>query len=202
MLSAFLHGYLLAFGLILPLGPQNAFILSQGAARSRWLDVLPVVLAASLCDTTLIGLAVFGVSVVVLTVPWFKTVLIVAGACFLVSVGWLNWRSAAGSSQAEPVSDRGSVRQGVAFTLAVSLLNPHAILDTIGVIGTSALKYAGSEKLVFALACILNSWFWFTGLALIGRLFGNVPNLQRWLNRGSAVVMWLSAAYLLFNLYG
>lgn len=201
MLSVFIHGFLLAFGLILPLGPQNAFILNQGAARSRWLDMVPIVLAACICDTLLILLAVFGVSVVVLTIPWFTKTLIVGGVCFLVYIGWVNWRSASDESATRPASDK-SVRRLVAFTLAVSLLNPHAILDTIGVIGTSALAYAGDEKTVFALACILNSWLWFTGLALIGRFFGNIPNLQHWLNRASAVVMWLSAAYLLHNLFG
>jgi L-lysine exporter family protein LysE/ArgO len=84
----------------------------------------------------------------------------------------------------------------VAFTVAVSLLNPHAILDTIGVIGTSALAYAGNEKIVFALGCILNSCLWFSGLALAGRLFGNVPNAQRWLNRASALVMWVGAVWM------
>jgi len=80
MISAFLHGYLLAFGLILPLGPRTPSF-EPGRARSRWRDALPVVLAASVCDTLLIVLAVFGVSVVVLGVPWFKTALIVVGVC-------------------------------------------------------------------------------------------------------------------------
>jgi len=66
---------------------------------------------------------------------------------FLVYVGWVNWRSAAGRPQSEPGVERKSVRQQVAFALAVSLLNPHAILDTIGVIGTSALAYTGDERL-------------------------------------------------------
>jgi L-lysine exporter family protein LysE/ArgO len=195
MLSAFLHGYLLAFGLILPLGPQNAFILSQGAGRPRWLDVLPAVLIACVCDTLLILLAVFGVSVIILTVPWFKTTLILAGVCFLVYIGWVNWRAAAGSAQTNPVAGQ-TVRQQVAFTLAVSLLNPHAILDTIGVIGTSALAYVENEKIVFALGCILNSCLWFSGLALAGRVFGNVRNAQHWLSRASALIMWISAVLM------
>jgi L-lysine exporter family protein LysE/ArgO len=201
MISAFLHGYLLAFGLILPLGPQNAFILNQGAAHSRWRDALPVVLAAGLCDTLLILLAVFGVSVVVLSLPWFKTALIVAGVCFLAYIGWLNWRAVPAPAPEQPAAERKSLRQQLAFTLAVSLLNPHAILDTIGVIGTSALAYAGDERLAFALACILNSMLWFAGLSLVGRLFGKIRNVQFWLNRASALVMWLSAAYLLRQLF-
>ena len=200
MLSAFLHGYFLALGLILPLGPQNAFILSQGVIARRWRDVLPVVLAACVSDSLLIVLAVFGVSAVVLTVPWFRTALIVAGVCFLVYIGWLNWRSAAKPAVTEAAAPR-TLRQQLVFTLAVSLLNPHAILDTIGVIGTSALAYSGNERLVFGLACVLNSCLWFTGLSLAGRVFGRVGNLQKWLARASAVVMWLSALFLIRSLF-
>ena len=32
------------------------------------------------------------------------------------------------------------------FQRSVSLLNPHAILDTIGVIGTNSIQYIGSEN--------------------------------------------------------
>jgi L-lysine exporter family protein LysE/ArgO len=201
MLSAFVHGYLLAFGLILPLGPQNAFIFSQGLGKPRWRESLAVVLVACICDTLLILLAVFGVSVLVLTIPWFKTILLVVGICFLGYIGWVNWRAAGRAAQVDD-GPRQTIRQQVGFTLAVSLLNPHAILDTIGVIGTSALAYGGSEKTIFALACVLNSWLWFLGLSVLGRLFGNVRNLQGWLSRASAVVMWLSALYLIKNLAG
>lgn len=200
MLSAFLHGYLLAFGLILPLGPQNAFILAQGAGRARWLDALPAVLAACLCDTLLIGLAVFGVSAVVLTLSWVRTALIVAGIIFLVVIGLLNWRAGGAATTAQPARPEGARRQ-VAFSVAVSLLNPHAILDTIGVIGTSALAYSGTAKLVFAVACVLNSCVWFTGLSLAGRLSDRITGLQGVLTRASAVVMWLSAVYLLYSLF-
>lgn len=47
-----------------------------------------------------------------------------------------------------------SARRQVAFAASVSLLNPHAIMDTIGVIGTSSLAYTGYEKILFAAACI------------------------------------------------
>lgn len=50
------------------------------------------------------------------------------------------------------------------FAMSVSLPNPHAILDTMGVIGTSSLKYNGTEKLVFTVVCIVVSWLWFVGL--------------------------------------
>ena len=53
----------------------------------------------------------------------------------------------------------------ISFALSVSLLNPHAIMDTIGVIGTSA-AYDGSEKIAFTVATISVSWLWFIFLAI------------------------------------
>src|SRR5512147_918848 len=93
MLSAFLHGYLLSFGLILPLGPQNVFVFSQGATQPKLRRALPLVGTAALADTMLILVAVLGVSAVVLTVPWVKIVLGVFGVCFLLYIGWVAWRS-------------------------------------------------------------------------------------------------------------
>ena len=55
----------------------------------------------------------------------------------------------------------------ISFALSVSLLNPHAIMDTIGVIGTSASAYDGSEKIAFTVATISVSWLWFIFLAIL-----------------------------------
>lgn len=200
MISAFVHGFILALGLILPLGPQNVFVLSQGATQPRFRDALPVVLTAALCDTLLILLAILGVSVVVLTVAWIKIVLVVVGTAFLVYMGWLTWRSDPLGDDRTSDAKQWPARRQIIFAMSVSLLNPHAILDTIGVIGTSSLAYADEAKFAFTLACILNSWLWFFALAVVGRLIGSLGSVRRGLNRVSAIIMWLSAIYLVYNL--
>lgn len=199
MLSAFLHGYLLSFGLILPLGPQNVFVFSQGAAQPKLRRALPVVIAAAICDTLLISIAVLGVSTVVLTVPWIKLVLGVVGVGFLLTIGWVTWRSD-GATTLDQAAHLWPIKRQIVFALSVSLLNPHAILDTIGVIGTSSLTYLNADRLAFTLACVLNSWLWFFGLAVVGRVAGSFDVVRQWLNRASAVIMWLSAIYLVYNL--
>lgn len=88
MLTAFIHGFILALGLILPLGAQNVFVLQQGAMQPRFLRALPAVLTAALCDTALILLAVLGMSVVVFTMPWLQTILFAVGFFFLLYMGW------------------------------------------------------------------------------------------------------------------
>ncbi|MFI8712999.1 LysE/ArgO family amino acid transporter [Brevibacillus brevis] len=197
MLEAILHGFVLAFGLILPLGAQNVFVFNQGALQPTLLRAMPVVLTAALCDTLLILLAVLGVSLVVLTVTWLKTVLYVVGFFFLVYMGYLTWRSRPDTEAGE--KERFSAKKQIMFAASVSLLNPHAILDTIGVIGTSSLSYSGTEKWGFTVACILVSCFWFFGLSVAGRTAGRLDrsgNLQRGLNMVSAVIMWGVAFYM------
>ncbi len=200
MPSAFLHGYLLSFGLILPLGPQNVFVFSQGATQPKLRRALPVVLTAALADTLLILIAVLGVSAVVLTVPWVKIVLGVLGVCFLLYIGWVTWRSEVHEDDATKLAQHWPARRQIVFALSVSLLNPHAILDTIGVIGTSSLAYVGPERIAFTAACILNSWLWFFMLAVAGKFVGSMGAVRKWLNRVSAVIIWISAVYLVYNL--
>lgn len=199
MLAAFLHGYLLSFGLILPLGPQNVFVFSQGATQPKLRRALPVAVAAAICDTLLIVIAVLGVSTVVLTVPWIKLVLGVVGVGFLLYIGWMTWRSD-GRNEVDQAAHLWPLRRQIVFAVSVSLLNPHAILDTIGVIGTSSLAYADADRLAFTLACVLNSWLWFFMLAVAGRFLGSFDVVRQWLNRASAIIMWLSAIYLVYNL--
>lgn len=205
---AFLHGFFLAFGLILPLGVQNIFIFNQGAAQPSLFRALPAVVTAILCDTLLILLAVLGVSVMVLSVSWVKMVFILVGILFLIYMGILTWRSSVSSPdpqpQSEPASNIGikpiSAKKQVVFAASVSLLNPHAILDTVGVIGTSSLQYVGMDKIWFTGASILVSFIWFLFLAGAGRVIGKInPSFIPILNRISAIIMWGSAAYLSFS---
>ncbi|SEO15994.1 LysE/ArgO family amino acid transporter [Paenibacillus sp. OV219] len=202
MIHAIINGFILAFGLILPLGVQNVFVFNQGAAHRQFHRVLPVIIAAALCDTLLISLAVFGVSAIVLGIYWLKALLQGVGILFLLYMGWVTWRSSGGGQSGKPAEQLDTRRQ-VAFALSVSLLNPHAILDTVGVIGTSSLSYSGAERIAFALVCIAVSWLWFTGLALAGRMIGSMDQSGRilsLLNKVSALVIWGTAIYLAVSL--
>ncbi|QCJ42299.1 amino acid transporter [Bacillus sp. S3] len=201
MISAAIHGFILAFGLILPLGVQNVFVFNQGAMHKRWVSALPVVLTASICDSLLISLAVFGVSAVVLGVAWVKVTLLSVGILFLIYMGYTTWKSKPVTGESKAVSL--TPRKQIAFAASVSLLNPHAIMDTIGVIGTSSLSYSGSAKITFLVVCILVSWMWFLGLSFAGRLIGKLDQSGRfllYLNKISALIMWGTALYLLFSL--
>ncbi|BBW97918.1 LysE/ArgO family amino acid transporter [Geobacillus icigianus] len=202
MLTALLHGIALAFGLILPLGAQNVFVFNQGASQPKFRGAVPVIITASLCDTLLILLAVFGVSVLVFTVPLLQTILFSLGLFFLIYMGWSIWNSDPASLRKNEVAL--TPKKQIMFALSVSLLNPHAILDTVGVIGTSSLNYNGLDKVVFTIATISVSWIWFLCLAIVGRIVGNFDTkgtLLKMVNKLSALIIWGVAVYIAVQLY-
>lgn len=197
------HGMILALGLILPLGVQNVFVFNQGAIHKKFTHVLPAIITAGVCDTLLIYLAVAGVSIIVFSFEWLKILIFFAGFIFLVYMGWMMWKNTPEIS-ANQEKNQFSARRQVTFAASVSLLNPHAIMDTIGVIGTSSLVYSGYDKWTFTIACIMVSWVWFFSLAISGRKIGQFDRSGKFLkrlNQVSAVIIWFMAIYMGYQLY-
>jgi len=197
ILSAFLHGIVLALGLIVPLGVQNIFIFNQGATQPKFQKALPSIIAASLCDTILICIAVLGLSLIIFEIPALKLSIFIVGFIFLIYMGYNTWNQ-------PPIdltmnSGAFSAKKQILFAISVSILNPHAIMDTIVVIGTSALKYNGSAKIIFTLTCILISWMWFFSLAIAGcniRKLNKSSMILTIINKIAAIIIWAVAFYI------
>lgn len=198
IIPAILHAVFLAFGLIMPLGAQNIFIFNQGAAAPTFRYFLPSILTAAICDTILILLAVLGVSMLVLELLWLKLIIFVFGFIFLIFMGLSIWRQNTSNLQGSTLKAMSPKKQ-IIFAASVSLLNPHAVIDTIAVIGTSAVTYAGYEKLAYTLTCIIVSWIWFFLLAVAGRKVRKLNrsgSIIKYLNKIAAIIMWTVAGYL------
>lgn len=199
-MEAVLHGTILALGLILPLGVQNVFLFTQGATQPRLRNALPATITAALCDTLLILLAIFGLSLIILQFEWMRIGIMTVGVLFLIYMGYYIWKSK------PPTSVKGkalSSKKQILFAMSVSLLNPHAILDIVGVIGTSALNYIGLDLILFTISCITVSWIWFIGLTISGSIMKKLDNqyiLMNIFNKASALFIWGTAIYLLIGL--
>lgn len=200
--TAFFHGLALSIGLIAAVGPQNVFVFQQGVVQPRLRRSLPTVLTAGVADTALIVLGVLGVSAVVTEFAWLRTVLLSGGVAFLFYVGWTLFSAPVTDVKSSGEAPLG-VREQVGFTAALSLLNPHAILDTIGVIGTNAVAYAPPSRWAFTAACLVVSWGWFLGLAAAGQTLGDgivSDGRLRYLNAIAAGVIWVVALYMSWRL--
>lgn len=201
MLQAILHGVLLAIGLILPLGAQNIFVFNQVANQTKFRRALPAIITAGLCDSLLIILAVVGVSLILMSFPILQLIVYIIGLVFLLYMAWTLWHE-----QSSDIDEQGGISPAkqISFALSVSLLNPHAIMDTIGVIGTSASAYDGSEKIAFTVATISVSWLWFIFLAIAGRTVGHFDKSGRLLillNKISSIIILIVAFMILQKIY-
>lgn len=202
--TAFFHGLALSVGLIAAVGPQNVFVFQQGAVQPRLRRSLPTVFTAGAADTLLILLGVLGASAVVIEFAWLRTVLLGGGVAFLVYVGWTLFSTPVTALESPDEAPLGA-REQIGFTAALSLLNPHAILDTIGVIGTNAVAYAPPSRWAFTGACLAVSWGWFLGLAAAGQALGDTvasDGRLRYLNVISAGIIWAVALYMSWRLLG
>lgn len=200
MTIAFINGFILAFGLIMPLGVQNVFIFNQGAAQRKFYSALPSIITAGLCDTFLIIIAVLGVSLLVMQKPWIKDIIFLFGFCFLLYMGYITWNTRV--NKVEPPKSLSAKKQ-ILFAASVSLLNPHALLDSIAIIGTNSMRFEGVDKWSFTFACILVSWLWFFGIAITGKIMHKLDRSGKLLNttnKISAIIIWIVAFYLIFAL--
>ena len=76
-------------------------------------------------------------------------------------------------------------------------------MDTIGVIGTSASVYTGSDKLLFSVATILVSWLWFILLAILGKLLGSIDKTGKYillLNKVSSIIVLIVSIIIINNI--
>ncbi|KRG09210.1 LysE/ArgO family amino acid transporter [Staphylococcus sp. NAM3COL9] len=200
MFQPLAHGFLLALGLILPLGAQNVFVFNQGANHKSIYKALPVIITAGLCDTLLIVLAVLGVSVILLTFPMLQISIYCIGLVFLIYMAWSLWKARRDElKRYRPMT----ANKQVGFAISVSLLNPHAIMDTIGVIGTSGAVYDGMDKVLFTISTVVISWVWFFFLAISGKMIGHIDKTGKYimiLNKVSAIIILIVAVMILKQL--
>ncbi|AZI86205.1 MULTISPECIES: arginine exporter ArgO [Kosakonia] len=198
MLSYYLQGLMLGAALILPLGPQNAFVLNQGIRRQYH---LMTALLCTLSDVALICAGVFGGSALLMQSPWLLALVTWGGVLFLLWYGFGALKTA--FARDIDLENAQALRQGrgqiIATMLAVTWLNPHVYLDTFVVLGSLGGQLAEMPKRWFALGTISASFLWFFSLALLAAWLAprlRTATAQRVINILVGLVMWFIALKL------
>ncbi|MTH45219.1 arginine exporter ArgO [Intestinirhabdus alba] len=195
MLAYYFQGLVFGAALILPLGPQNAFVMNQGIRRQYHLTVA---LLCAISDLLLICGGVFGGSALLMQSSCLLALVTWGGVAFLLWYGFGAFKTAMSSSLA--LVSAGEVRQGrwkiIVTMLAVTWLNPHVYLDTFVVLGSIGGQLAPDPKRWFALGTISASFIWFFGLALLAAWLAprlRTVKAQRTINLLVGAVMWFIA---------
>ncbi|MDU5454879.1 arginine exporter ArgO [Pseudescherichia vulneris] len=198
MLSYYFQGVALGAAMILPLGPQNAFVMNQGIRRQYPLMVAGL---CALSDLVLICAGIFGGSAVLMQSPWLMALVTWGGVAFLLWYGFGALKTA--FSQQLELANAEVLKQGrwriIATMLAVTWLNPHVYIDTFVVLGSLGGQLAAEPKRWFALGTISASFIWFFGLALLAAWLAprlRTAKAQRIINVVVGVIMWFIAFQL------
>lgn len=190
-------------GLIVAIGAQNAFVLTQSVRRNHHLAVAALCI---LCDGILLALGVTGTGTLVASNPLLGAIAAWGGAAFLTWYGFCAFKSALrGGSLKAANQDAKPLGHTLMLTLAVSLLNPHVYLDTIVLMGSISGQFATPERYVFGMGAFSASCIWFMLLSLGGQALA--PVFQRdmtWriLDGFICLTMWTIAALLMRDTLG
>lgn len=198
MIAYYFQGLALGAAMILPLGPQNAFVMNQGIRRQYH---IMIALLCSVSDLLLICAGIFGGSALLMQSPVLLACITWGGVAFLLWYGFGAIRTAM-SQHLELVSAE-VMKQGrwkiIATMLAVTWLNPHVYLDTFVVLGSLGGQLEMEPKRWFALGTISASFLWFFGLALLAAWLAprlRTVQAQRSINLLVGAVMWFIAFQL------
>lgn len=174
--SAYAQGLAMGAGLIMAIGAQNAFVLTQGIRREH---AGLIALLCIVCDALLIALGVLGLG------QWFAHHALMLDLLAWAGAGFLGWYGAQAARRAlanhglHVQNGRAALSRGqaVATTLAVTLLNPHVYLDTVVLLGSLSAQFPGAGRYAFGLGAATSSVLWFLSLSYgAGRL---APVLDR-----------------------
>jgi L-lysine exporter family protein LysE/ArgO len=196
--SALISGLLFGLSLIVAIGPQNAFVVRQGALR-RHVGIVVAICAAS--DVVLIAAGVSGTGAALAGRPWLRDLARVGGAAFLVAYAALAARRALDPPVIERAAVGGQAGRAAAIgaCLAFTWLNPAVYLDTIVLLGSVAHTQA-PRQWWFGSGAAIGSVVWFCVLAGAARLAHGVltrPRVWRGVDCFVAVVMTATALRLL-----
>ncbi|MEE3705572.1 LysE family transporter [Campylobacter sp. CX2-8023-23] len=86
-----------------------------------------------------------------------------------------------------------SIKKTIILTLCITLLNPHVYLDTVFVVGASALTFDIKEKILFVFGSLSASFIWFFSLGFGAKKFSHFlskPIINRIIDIFIAIIMF------------
>ncbi len=164
-LAATLNGFALCASLIMAIGAQNAFVLRQGIARKQ---MLLTALTCSLCDLVLMSAGVLGMGKILQTMPQLQFWMALCGALFVFYYGAMALKKSFHPDTLQGEAHAAGLDRPIAVIaagLGFSILNPHALLDTVVLVGGIGAQQASADQPFFLLGAVSFSFVWFFSLA-------------------------------------
>ncbi len=203
MYLALLKGFASSAGLIVAIGAQNAFVIRQGLLQNH---LFITALLCSMIDAALITTGVLGFGQIISTYPLLIEITKYFAILFLILYGAFSLKSAFYKQSAfglEKNKIMHSRKKTVLLLLALSLLNPHAYLDTVILLGSIASQHPHHEQFYFAIGAISASFVWFFSICYGSKFLAPFlcnPLAWKLIDIFIALMMWGIALAIAINL--
>lgn len=201
----FLKGMLIGFAIAAPVGPIGLLCIKRTLSDGRLAGFISG-LGAATADATFGFIAALGLTAIGDFLVDHKSALSVIGGCFLIYIGYAEWRAKPVDPAVSPLNPMGLFGHFVS-TFFLTLANPMTILSFIGIfvgldvagpggqIGPEDKEYVGMTRLV--LGVFVGSALWWLTLC------GGVGFVRHWL--GGHTILWLNriagTLIILFGFY-
>ena len=169
----FQNGLILGLSLIMAIGAQNIFVIRQAISKQS-----PILTASlcGLCDTFMILAGSTSIGLIVQNNKILQNILLFGGVLFLCLYGFKSAKQALSLRQAQKGLDDLEARSGtskgkratILATLSFSILNPHAVIDTMILIGGAVQQVGQKAQAPFLSGTIAASFAWFFTLTILG----------------------------------
>lgn len=163
--------------LIVAIGPQNAYLLKYGLARTNF--VFGIAAIYVVIDVALITLGAIGVGTVISQYPLLKLIFACIAVVFFVAFGILSIRKGLRTGRIE----KPQVPAAAAYSTAIllSIANPGVLFDTIVIIGGLAGQYTHlADRVAFSVGAAVASFIWFFALASLAYFCGSYFSDRSW----------------------
>ena len=186
----YLNGLMLGLSLIMALGPQNVFLIRQGAMRHH---AMLSAVTCFFCDMILITASVVGLQDMLVSHANLRVWMTWFGSVFLLYYGVCALKKAFAKPprEAEREQCRTNRWQIIMLAFGFSLLNPHAIIDSLVLIGGGSGQFPGHQQ-AFLLGVISSSLLWFVILTFSAYYFSTIlarAHVWRRIEFGSGILM-------------
>lgn len=195
----FLKGCGTGAGLIIAIGPQNAFLLKQGILRN---NVFFLALFCSVADAFLISAGVSGVGGLIASIPYLLAVAKWGGSAFLFYYGFTAFRSVLRDRtiDLDDSDQRPNLKVALGILFVLTFLNPHVYVDAFLLLGSIGAQFQEHERPYFTIGAVLASFVWFFSLGFGAQLltpYFQKPLAWKILDGIIGVIMWTIGALLL-----
>ncbi|CDT33539.1 Amino acid transporter [Vibrio coralliirubri] len=204
MSIALFQGAALGISMIVPIGAQNSFLISQGIKKQH--HVLAAFICA-MCDVVLTISGVYGGSHLISSSDLLLYGITVSGIIFLLTYASISLFRACKFEydEFETTSASFGRKAIILSTLAVTLLNPHVYLDTVVILGSVGATYEDLDKIYFVSGAIFSAFVWFFGVVILAARLSSLlskPRVQQSIDIVVAAIMYMVSYKLFVSTFG